>query len=592
MDAARSLAVLALLACACPMVLSAPDRLTARGVVFHDVNGDGVRQRGEPGVPGVAVSNGDAVVRTDGQGHYRVDIDAHDAAIFVVKPRGWQVRLDAEHVPRHYYLHKPEGSPDDAFVYPGVEPTGPLPASVDFPLTPREEARRFTVVTFADPQVYTLEQLDFYRREVIDPLLDEDGNGLSATFGISLGDLVGDRLDLFDGLDAAQALFGMPWYSVYGNHDVNFMAGSDAATIDDPDRYADETFERAYGPPTHAFQYGDVHFVVLDDVHWDGFEGYREETAPGWPAERQPRNRNYRGALRPEQLRFVENYLATVPVDELVVLAMHIPLALDDAGEHRVEGARELLSILSTHPNTLSLSGHTHIQRHWLHGPEQGYAPPEGLGPDPHRRRYPGRFDAPVHHHLNAVTASGSWYNGLRDEVGVPHTTMRDGAPNGFTLLHFDGNRYRSEFRAARRPTTHQMTIHLAGSADGAPEGTVVAGSPSTVTVNVFNGAEGDTVEMRVAPNLALGRAPTPWRRLAFTPGIDPRYEAAWAFEQTLPEALVPGWGLPDPAVAHHLWSTEIVGDLPAGTHVLEVRHTDLYGAQHTGRRSIRVIEP
>ena len=36
------------------------------------------------------------------------------------------------------------------------------------------------------------------------------------------------------------ATVGIPWYNVHGNHDMNFLATDD--------RYADETFERVYGP--------------------------------------------------------------------------------------------------------------------------------------------------------------------------------------------------------------------------------------------------------------------------------------------------------------------------------------------------------
>ena len=32
------------------------------------------------------------------------------------------------------------------------------------------------------------------------------------------------------------------------------------------DSTSDETFERVFGPSTYAFEYADVHFIVLDDV--------------------------------------------------------------------------------------------------------------------------------------------------------------------------------------------------------------------------------------------------------------------------------------------------------------------------------------
>lgn len=560
----------------------------ARGVVFHDLNADGVRQANEPGIAGVAVSDGQRVVRTDASGRYRIEIDDEDAIVFVVKPRDYQVVLDEQNIPRGYYIHKPKGSPDDGFVFPGVDPTGPMPRSIDFPLRAAEEPSAFTVIAMGDPQPYSLEQIDFYRREVIDPLIASDGNKHKAAFGISLGDLVGDNLDLFEPLNEAQSLLGVPWYNVYGNHDMNFMSGHSSTTKADPDRYADDTFERVFGPPNYAFQYADVHFIILDNVYWQGFDGYRDQPDPNWPTDRKPNTGNYRGALRPDQIDFVENYLGGVPADELVVLAFHIPMEMQGEGVHRIPEKRALLKALSGHPHTLSLSGHTHFQQHWFFGPDDGYKPTTAGGNNQHAARDPGRFPAPVHHHINAVTASGSWYNGLKDEAGIPHTTMRDGAPNGYTLLHFDGNRYTSDFRAARRPADDQMGIFI-GSSES--EGVVAAGDQADITVNVYNGAVGDEVMMRVLPNPALAESPTSWQRLAFAPGTDPRYVQTHARETDLPEHLNTGWGLPGPQTSYHLWSGNIPADLAIGTHVLEIRHTDLYGRVLTDRRTFRVTE-
>ncbi len=40
------------------------------------------------------------------------------------------------------------------------------------------------------------------------------------------------------------------------------------------------------------------------------------------------------------------------------------------------------------------------------------------------------------------------------DEKGIPHTTMRDGALNGYSVFTFDGQKYDIEFHApAGRPT-------------------------------------------------------------------------------------------------------------------------------------------
>ncbi|MEO1006960.1 MAG: calcineurin-like phosphoesterase family protein [Planctomycetota bacterium] len=584
----RSAIAIATVAAAAGAAL-AQQTTTARGVVFLDRNADGARQDGEPGIAGVAVTDSERVVLTDERGNFTLRIDAEDAIISVVKPKGYQVALDAQGLPRGYYIHKPNGSPDDGFAFRGVEPTGPLPGTIAFPLVPVDEPTSFTAIVFGDPQPYSLEQVDFFRAEVIDPLVTAEGNAAGAAFGISLGDLVGDRLDLYGPLNEAQAMLGVPWYNVYGNHDMNFMSGHSGVTQADPDRYADETFERVYGPPNYAFQYGDVHFIVLDNVIWQGFDGYRDEAVDQWPAERQPQTRNYRGGLRDEQIRFIENYLAVVPKDDLVVLAFHIPLEMHGEGVHRVPELTELLGALSSHPRTLSLSGHTHLQQHWFFGSEHGYEPAPGAGPNQHTQADPARFPQPVHHHLNAVTASGSWFNGMRDEIGLPHTTMRDGAPNGYTLVHFDGNRYTTEFRAARQPADHQMNIHLETNASGNLPGELDASSTGEVVVNVFNGVEGDAVEMRIVPNPALSASSMAWTAMRFDVRPDPIYAATHAREQQLPDELQSSWGLPEPRDSHHIWVGDIPAGLPAGTHAVEVRHTDLYGRTHVDRRTFRV---
>ena len=99
---------------------------TVTGVVYDDANGTRAFDEGEPGVPGVGVSNGRDVVETDAEGRYALSI-SDDTIIFVLKPRGWRPERDANRISRFYYVHKPGGSPDDDFRFRGVKPTGPLP---------------------------------------------------------------------------------------------------------------------------------------------------------------------------------------------------------------------------------------------------------------------------------------------------------------------------------------------------------------------------------------------------------------------------------------------------------------------------------
>ena len=190
----------------------------ARGVVFHDRGGTGQRQPDDPGIPGVLVSNGRRVTRTDARGRYELPVE-HGSVIFVIKPTGWITPLDpATKLPRFYRVHEPDGAPATLDPgWPGVESTGPLPESLDFPLRRNVETTRFDVLMFADPQPANATELDYLRESFVSPLA-----GASAAFGVTLGDVMSDNLDLYDRYNQLLGQIGLPWWNLPGNHDLNY----------------------------------------------------------------------------------------------------------------------------------------------------------------------------------------------------------------------------------------------------------------------------------------------------------------------------------------------------------------------------------
>jgi hypothetical protein len=497
------------------------------GVVFHDRDGDGARDGFEFGIRGVAVSNGRDVARTDWRGRYRLPV-SDDTIVFVVKPGGFATPLGANNLPRFHYVHKPAGSPPE-LRFPGVAGTGPLPASVDFPLRRQREPGSFDVLLFGDPQPYRIGQVDLLAHDIIEEVIGSD-----AAFGITLGDLVGNDLSLFEPLNRAVGLVGIPWYNVPGNHDMNFDAQGDA--------HADETFERVYGPGTYAFEYASAHFVILDDVAFRG------------PLAEGDSTQNYVGEIAPDQLAFVRNYLEGVPRNHLVVLAMHIPLA-GTSPKLDVPQRRELLAALTAHSHNVSISSHLHLQRHDFFGPEDGYG-----GAEPH-------------HHLVQGTTSGSWWVGSPDEVGLPHAMMRDGTPNGYSILHVDGNDYAIRYKVARSPADHQMNVF-------APD--VVSASEAGATevlVNVFSGSERSRVEMRLGPGGAWIPLERVERPAPYFIGLKRRELEDQSKRGQLPPA--------DPS--SHLWAGMLPADPEPGTFALEVRTTDMFDQTFTAHRILRV---
>ena len=329
----------------------------ARGVVFHDANGNRVFDQGEQPQAGVRVSNGRDIVTTGADGKYELPVD-DDTILFVIKPRGWRTPCNDEMLPQFYYNHKPAGSPKLEFA--GVAPTGSLPASVDFPLYPQEEPNDFKAILFGDPQPRDQQEVDWIAHDVVEELI-----GTDASFGVTLGDIAFDDLGTMQPLNKTIALLGIPWYNVVGNHDINY----DSATR----KYANETFERIYGPSYYSFEYGPVHFLVLDNIEWE----INPENGRG----------SYRGGLGEEQLAFIKTDLEQIPDDQLVVLMMHIPLT-DTHDRHG------LYRLIEKRPFCLSISGHKHTHEHVWITREDGWE-----GPQPH-------------HHIINVTVCGSWWSG------------------------------------------------------------------------------------------------------------------------------------------------------------------------------------
>jgi hypothetical protein len=493
---------------------------TAAGFVYHDLNANAARDAGEPGVPGVRVSNGRDVVVSRTDGRYEIPV-SDECIVFVIKPRDWMTRVDELNLPTFWYVHKPGGSPA-GLTFRGVAPTGPLPESIDFPLYQRPESSRFDVVVFGDPQPRDMREINYLAHDVVAEVV-----GVDAAFGVSLGDVMFDNLALYPQYNQVMSRIGIPWHNVHGNHDMNYDV--------DTDELADETWERVYGPATYAFDYGNAHFIAIDGVMYEG----------------QQNERRYHGEFA-HHLTFVENDLKHVATDKLVVLMMHIPLT----------SARDLAALfkrLENYPHTLSLAAHWHTQQHFFLGREDGW-----LRGEPH-------------HMLVQATACGSWWSGAPDENGIPHTTMRDGAPNGYSILAIDGHDYSIRFKAARRPANHQMNIMLADEIRAA------ALSSTEVVVNVFAGSERSTVEMRIAER---GEA---WSSMRRDERPDPCYVAMTKLEEG--EKPPPGRKLPKVKDSPHIWVANLPDGLPPGAYTLEVRTTDMFEQIDTDRRLFRVID-
>jgi predicted phosphodiesterase len=496
----------------------------ARGYVFHDLNANGKKEAEEPGLPNMLVSNGQEVVRTDENGRYELPV-SEGMGIFIIKPAGFQVPLNSNYLPQYYQWHLPQGSPVTNVA--GVAPTGTLPPDLNFALHAEDYVDKFDVLLFGDPQARGIKEVNYVSHDVVEECI-----GTNAAFGITLGDIVADDPSLFKEVSESIGQIGIPWYYVFGNHDHNRDVTAD--------RDRDGTFKRIFGPSTYAFEYGQVAFIILRDIHYS-------------------QDGRYSSTFTDEQLGFVRAYLEHVPDEKLVVVVQHAPLI-------RTEGREALYRLLEKRPHTFSISGHTHTMNHVFVDEKMGW-----------------KGNTPHHHFINA-TVSGSWWCGLKDETGIPHATMNDGAPNGYTTLSVDGTAYELTFKAARRAADYQLNIFLAD--DISPDSLKNA----LVVVNVFAGSERSTVEMKIG-----GRKE--WLPLTLTPMADPYNEWMHSLSpfldvrieggQRIDEAL--GYKMDNPRYSSHIWTGNLPTDLEPGSHHVLVRTTDMFGKQWTGKRIFRV---
>ena len=534
-----------------PGAVLAQQGATVSGIVFEDRDGSGAANPGNPGLPGVLVSNGRDVAVTGADGRYTLPLP-DEATLFVVKPAGFMPPLDpATNLPRFARHHQPQGSPASLDLqFEGIAPTGPLPASLDFQLVRQDEPKAFDVVLVTDPQPETEAEVDFIREDLIQALSHTD-----AKFGLTAGDVMFDDLSLYPRLNAIIGTIGLPWWNIGGNHDLNFEA---------PDRtYSRETFKRVYGPNYYAFYYGPTLFLMLDNVDYLG------------PDPTKPRQSGkYEGRFDEAQLEFVRNVLMHTPDETLIVAVMHIPLRtfLGTEAYQNTANKDAFFKLLDGRKHTVSFSGHTHTTEHHYFGKDDGWS-----------------GEAP--HHQHVLTAlSGSWWSGPFDHRGVASADSRDGTPNGFHILSVDGTAYTTRFVPAKEPNGRQMRLSIdsrfhgiSKEADhefrqeqllGSPVPRAALGS-STLIANVFDGGEKTKATLKIGD-----RAPVEMVRTARP---DPFVAEVFARNENTKKA----WVKADPS--SHVWTARLPADLAPGAYRVEVEAVNEYGKVLTGRLALEV---
>ncbi|MEE8599789.1 calcineurin-like phosphoesterase C-terminal domain-containing protein [Euzebya tangerina] len=593
------------------------DTETILGAVFDDQNTNSRRDRREPGVPNVAVSNGRDVVLTDAQGRY--ELPAFDnMTLFVTKPAGYEVPVDEHNFPQFHYHHVPLGSPDLRFE--GLPPSGPLPTAVNFPMVTSPVETAFNCAVIGDTQTYSHRELSYLRDGIVEDLAARED--LSACGALLLGDLMGDDLGLYPRFRQIMGQAGVPVRAVPGNHDLDFDADSDAHSTD--------TYRREIGPSYYSFDIGAVHFVGLDNVRYpctpeDNPDGTRDFCDD--PADHP----DYNGVIGEEQMAWLAADLATVPPEKLVVIATHIPLVSfidSEATKHQTDDVAELYALLEGRP-ALSISGHTHTLEHMSPGTSfAGWQDTVGVTAIP----FP---------HVVAGAGSGAWWGGDLDADGIPMGFARNGTPGGYSTFSFDGPTYTSTFDATTLDDGQSMGIALntptfrdwatalrefdGDNNDVPPVNINDLGDPdvvpaadldtSTMTANIYNATrdaevtvsindgppqpmtltqpgagEGILEGLAYADPYAMVRQLQVARHAFVSTSGDPR---AQGYERFQGAQFGPADPRPEDAgtdQSPHLWAYPMSG-LPVGVHTAEVVAADPYAGEMRQTFTFEIVE-
>ncbi len=372
------------------LVLAGPAGAGVTGRVFVDLDGDGARGPDEPGLPGVVVTDGVAVVRSDADGRYRLP----GAGRFVVltRPAGFACE--------HWYR---EGSGDfalrpvaaasafffiqisDSHVYDRVSDFADY-SSLQIPwfvpqivvdwLTVRVLRRGYgddvleklrqelapyrEVSALSDLEIYAAYREEFARPEgPLGRVVEEtraafrEVADLRPEFVIATGDLV-----LESNMAPAEPIerwfrfyrelagtLGVPVYNTIGNNEIAGIQYDEFPASDA--RHGKQIFRSFFGPTYYSFDRGPYHFVALDTHR---------------PAEGDP-DGDWTFSRMPEPVRAWLDADLSAHADRVPVVLNHEPFHFDPAWpfDPDPDQTADDEGLFAAHGVRYVLSGHTHL---------------------------------------------------------------------------------------------------------------------------------------------------------------------------------------------------------------------------------------
>lgn len=353
-----------------------------KGQVFEDANRNGVQDAKEKGLKNILISNGKDIVKTDKNGQYSIEANIGES-IFPILPSEYTWSKSKSKVVNANYLY--------------LDPNQPVvqnTISWHVPVFKIEAVKSFSVGAIGDIQVDNAEELNYAAKSIFSEL----NNRNDISFNLMLGDIVNDKIELLPMMhDMMNELPSSSW-TLVGNHDRN---------VDNP-QFMNDAFNRVNGSDNYAFNYGKIHFIVLNNVFATD-------------------KKSYEGRLTDKQLQFLKNDLSYVSKEKTIVISQHIPMVA-------TKNKQEILDLLKDYAKVLILSGHTHtVSRHF--------------------------FNYPNIQELGVGATCGNWWRGEKDLEGIPSALMQCGTSRGYFVVNFDDNKYNFRYKGVGLDDKKQMAL-------------------------------------------------------------------------------------------------------------------------------------
>jgi C terminal of Calcineurin-like phosphoesterase/N terminal of Calcineurin-like phosphoesterase/Calcineurin-like phosphoesterase len=295
-----------------------------KGLVFFDINNNGIQNSNEQGIKDVLVSNGIDIVKTDQKGNFNLKRVGH-LPVFLIKPSGYQLSTS------NY---------GQSCFYEGSETK--QASNLQFGLFKQDETTKTDVVLLGDIQPHNIDEIYYSLRTSIDEL-----KNITYDFSLALGDIVSDNPVIFPFLKQIISTTDHPSYYSFGNHDLDWelLHKNDIKNWD-------IDFIRTVGPTYYAMSWGNTNILSINNINVN------------WSDNKNKSGYDY--FINKGQMTFIRNYLSHIKKDDLLIIASH-------ARPDEIKNKLDFYKLFQDFSNILFVFGHYHRTENYRIGKEQGW---------------------------------------------------------------------------------------------------------------------------------------------------------------------------------------------------------------------------